>query len=1047
MRLHPLTCFGFRHWTARLLASALALVLAPIAAVAQPETGQPTPVATASPYYRLTDAATASGLNLSDEQRARIAEIVKERDAALADAPPEQRATLIQEADLKLADLLTDDQRELFGALFLKRLEFNFQYQKWADVLDWIAEESGLSLVMDAPPAGTFNYSDSRAYSPAEAIDLLNGWLQTKNYTLVRRDRLLMLLDLTDGVPVGVIPRIPIEELATRGRFELVSVLVPLGDRPPENAVNEIKPLLGRHGTAQPLPQSKQLLLTDTAGNLRQIRALVESLPVPSAPAGQQKPPDPVLAVYPLQHANPAKVGEVLREMLSGKVVVDDAASQVSVNAVPKDQERAKAIIAQLEENQGPDKQPRLETYPAPRTNAPEVVATLQLVAPGAQLRVNSATQQLQVWATPQDQQKIRNSLQQLGAAGDGGESQLEVYSVVGVTPQAAMRALTTALPSIRVTLDATGRKLIVVGSLAEHQAVARVMEQLQAPGDPRVAMTVETYPLAGVDSSVTTLLTTLVPDAQVSIDSGRSKLVAVASGTDQKRIADILKQITTEDPSVQRSLVSYPLDRKLELATVTSLLSTVVPRAQVTSDATNHRLLIVATADDHRTAASTIEQVAKDAGIALPELEFYPLENVDGARAVAILQPLVPAAQIRVDAPHKRLSVIARPADQEVIQETLAKLESVSQDAEERTLKVYDVSLSQKARFSSLAAGLASELTRMQVLSDAEPGELAIWAAPSEHAVIENILSQLERDLPDELTPKLVSYPLLKTDAASLSAVLTPLFPNARINIDPKANRLLIWARPAEHQTLRQALQELDTDAPVATEFQLMAYPIDSVTPQIAAQMIQAEFPGLTVISDPTAKALLIRARGREHERIAAMLNTLEESQIGTRERSVVVYPAIPGDPNEVYNFFARSIPSASVLVDRATGRMSVWATASEHDQIRHAVADMISTGEGDLKALLKTYAVSNAPPGTVATLISQVVPTAKLAVSADGRHVSVWARARDHELIQGVVDGLAQGPDGGDGRQVAVFNVKEIGTGAARNLLLPIVPQVAFA
>ncbi|MFA9564081.1 MAG: hypothetical protein ACERLM_05175, partial [Acidimicrobiales bacterium] len=35
---------------------------------------------------------------------------------------------------------------------------------------------------LDAPPPGTFNYSDTREYAPTEAIDLLNGVLVTKGY-------------------------------------------------------------------------------------------------------------------------------------------------------------------------------------------------------------------------------------------------------------------------------------------------------------------------------------------------------------------------------------------------------------------------------------------------------------------------------------------------------------------------------------------------------------------------------------------------------------------------------------------------------------------------------------------------------------------------------------------------------------------------------------------------------------------------------------------------------------------------------------------------
>ena len=47
-------------------------------------------------------------------------------------------------------------------------------------MLDWFADQAGLSLVLDAPPAGTFNYTDTRSYTPAKAIDLLNSVLLTK---------------------------------------------------------------------------------------------------------------------------------------------------------------------------------------------------------------------------------------------------------------------------------------------------------------------------------------------------------------------------------------------------------------------------------------------------------------------------------------------------------------------------------------------------------------------------------------------------------------------------------------------------------------------------------------------------------------------------------------------------------------------------------------------------------------------------------------------------------------------------------------------------
>src|SRR5262249_34148973 len=76
------------------------------------------------------------------------------------------------------------------------KLTFSFRYQPWQDVLDWFAQQAGLSLLMESPPPGTFNYTDTRTYTPAEALDVLNGVLLTKGYTLVRHGRMLVVVNL-----------------------------------------------------------------------------------------------------------------------------------------------------------------------------------------------------------------------------------------------------------------------------------------------------------------------------------------------------------------------------------------------------------------------------------------------------------------------------------------------------------------------------------------------------------------------------------------------------------------------------------------------------------------------------------------------------------------------------------------------------------------------------------------------------------------------------------------------------------------------------------
>ena len=57
------------------------------------------------------------------------------------------------------------------------RLTFNFYYHPWQDVLDWFAEENGLSLTMDSPPPGTFG----RGYFNLHGDSPIGGHIKAEN--------------------------------------------------------------------------------------------------------------------------------------------------------------------------------------------------------------------------------------------------------------------------------------------------------------------------------------------------------------------------------------------------------------------------------------------------------------------------------------------------------------------------------------------------------------------------------------------------------------------------------------------------------------------------------------------------------------------------------------------------------------------------------------------------------------------------------------------------------------------------------------------------
>jgi type II secretory pathway component GspD/PulD (secretin) len=170
-------------------------------------------------------------------------------------------------------------------------LRLNFNSTPWSDVLKWLAKEAELSLQTDFFPPGTFTYRDPfRVYSVPQAMDVMNGVLLNRGYTLIRKQRALLCIDLGSGDPElirGLIRElseiVPSKELDNRGEFEICKTVFMLSRMSVEEAEKEVKPLLGPQGSIVSLPSANQLIVTETGGKLRLIRETIERSEMPDA--------------------------------------------------------------------------------------------------------------------------------------------------------------------------------------------------------------------------------------------------------------------------------------------------------------------------------------------------------------------------------------------------------------------------------------------------------------------------------------------------------------------------------------------------------------------------------------------------------------------------------------------------------------------------------------------------------------------------------------------------------------------------------------------
>jgi type II secretory pathway component GspD/PulD (secretin) len=383
------------------------------------------------------------------------------------------------------------------------KLRFSFRYTPWKEVLDWFAQQADLSFVTDYYPEGTFNYTDAREYTPAQAIDVLNSVLLTKGYTLIRRERALMLINLEEGIPDNLVETLTPEQLDEKGEFEIASVLFELDRLTPEEAELEIKRMLGPQGRIVTLPKSRQIQVTETGGRLRAIRALIRRVEDPQGSGVS------VLRPFDLEHADPDVVLPVLRQLMdipeganassdgSVRIAVDPTRKRLLVNGKPERLSRIEEILKLLDVSGAGasgtgvlNETPQLEVYSITTADSQNVLAIMQTLLaglPDVRLTVDPQTGNLIALARPSEHKTIVATLQQL----QRDVRRFEVFQLRVVDPQLAVLAINKMfngssdpkLPanptSPQVDADPMTRQLIVRGSTAQVEQIRELLTKL----------------------------------------------------------------------------------------------------------------------------------------------------------------------------------------------------------------------------------------------------------------------------------------------------------------------------------------------------------------------------------------------------------------------------------------------------------------------------------------------------------------------------------------------------------------------------------------
>ena len=194
-----------------------------------------------------------------------------------------------------------------------REFSFSFENAPWKIVLEYFAKKAKLTLDGNNLPPDTFNYRDPNLYTLTEALDVINGYLIPKNYILVRRDKFLVIHNLENPVPPGIVPDVSPEEIKNYGRNEMMRVVFSIKAgvdvteivKDVEGMVNE------NYGKVQSLAAAQTVIVTDTGDKLRRIAKLLEKV------VDTPEPGDLAMRAFPLQYIRATDAEEHLTTLLN----------------------------------------------------------------------------------------------------------------------------------------------------------------------------------------------------------------------------------------------------------------------------------------------------------------------------------------------------------------------------------------------------------------------------------------------------------------------------------------------------------------------------------------------------------------------------------------------------------------------------------------------------------------------------------------------------------------------------------------------------------
>ena len=403
-----------------------------------------------------------------------------------------------------------------------KTVQFSFEGTPWREVIRWIADESELALHVGDLPTGSFTYSDKAEFTHEEAISRINLFLVPQGFTLVKSGRLLSVINMSDPRSMQQLDTmaemVRVDQLADRKSHEVLKCIFPLGEIDADEAVQELT-ALNLMLSPTILSKTNQLIITDTAGKLRNVQAVISAF-------DSTNPEDPIVKRFQLKNADVEDVMTAVRPhvgLATGEnigidisISTDPLGKKIFVTGLEDKVKIVEGLIMEVdkpEETTDEDLGPAVvQAHAVSGGNLETVYSVLQTLMSGKKtIRVSrdDEADSIVALAPPSIQKEIADTIKEIEAS----DADFEVIPLRTVDPFFAISLLEQMLDlpdplldepedidpnAPKIDADPANMRLFVRAKKSQIEQIKKIVEGLESTSVTSDGNTIRMLPLRG---------------------------------------------------------------------------------------------------------------------------------------------------------------------------------------------------------------------------------------------------------------------------------------------------------------------------------------------------------------------------------------------------------------------------------------------------------------------------------------------------------------------------------------------------------------------